>query len=218
MSNPAGIVELRIPKLLRGYVILVLLSAFLGFFTAVAIYNLLHGVMIVISIFWLILVAAGIRSSYKEAGSLGRWMLNIRGGLAPRHFVESVSGGTRPAEVGFGYEWFGGRHIYLRVPVEKIETVEWHPGQATAMTGRDCKDWHVALWYDHDDPDRRKIPSVKPDQDIYIVGPSQRRERTETFGLRLVEFLRNAGADLVPGKDECTFVRRAADAEKLAAT
>lgn len=211
MNDPRTRTELPIPRLRREYVLLVVAAAFVGFFVAIAAYNLLHGVAIVISVVWLILVAAGIWGSYKAGGSLARWLVNIRGGLAPRHFVESVSDGADPAEIGFGYEWFGRRHFYLRLPIGKVETVQWHPGQATAMAGRDCNDWHVALWFDRDDPAPREAWSIKPDQDIYIVGPSRRRVDTEAFGLALVEFLRETGADLVPGKDECTFVRRAED-------
>ena len=73
-------------------------------------------------------------------------------------------------------------------------------------------DWHVWVWFDHDDPAlseaQRKWPHPHPDQEICGIGPSDRKEVTEAFGLKFVDFLRNAGADLVSGPTPNCFLRR----------
>jgi len=76
-------------------------------------------------------------------------------------------------------------------------------------------DWSVVLWFDHGDPvkSQRNQRFRKPDQDVHIVGPSRRKDLTTAFGHSVLEFLRQAGADLVPGEDEFTFVRKAANSQ-----
>jgi hypothetical protein len=70
-------------------------------------------------------------------------------------------------------------------------------------------DWHVTLWFDHNDAAeslrRKALP--KPDQEVYVVGPRRRKKITEAFGLSFVEFLRAAGVILVPGEKDNCFVR-----------
>jgi hypothetical protein len=85
------------------------------------------------------------------------------------------------------------------------------------MAGRDMNDWTVFIWFDHHDPARsekkKRRKYRKPDQKIYCVGPSTRKERTEALGLALVAFLRDAGADLVPADIPDCFARRERAAE-----
>ena len=94
--------------------------------------------------------------------------------------------------------------------MDKVESVDWRAGQASGMTGCDMDDWHVALWFDHDDPiksEKERQWHPKPEQDVYIVGPTRRKKDTASFGMEFVGFLRQAGAALEQGEDDCTFTR-----------
>jgi len=76
-------------------------------------------------------------------------------------------------------------------------------------------DWHVCLWYDHQKPaeaKKRMKWSKKPEQDVYIVGPSRRRDDTAAFGHQFVTFLRNAGVTLTQ-IDRNTFEARKTEEE-----
>ena len=77
------------------------------------------------------------------------------------------------------------------------------------MAGRDMNDWHVAVWYDHLDPVRSQKQAKwrKPDQEVYILGPSSAKEITGEFAHAFLRFLAEGGVNLLPGKDERTFVR-----------
>jgi hypothetical protein len=77
------------------------------------------------------------------------------------------------------------------------------------MAGHDMNDWCIGMWFDLDVNENRgrRRYGRKPDQDIYIVGPSGPKGETRTFGLALVDFLCRAGAPMVRGKDDYTFVR-----------
>ncbi len=88
--------------------------------------------------------------------------------------------------------------------------MEWHTGQVTDMAGHDMNDWHVALWYDHDNPVKslKERNLKKPNQDVYIVGSSGKKGDTSKFGYSFIEFLRQAGIALAEEKDEFTFVRK----------
>jgi hypothetical protein len=172
-----------------------------AFFVALSVLNLVNRVAVIPSAIWLLLVAAVICAFCKVEGT-GKFLRDLLGGFVPTQFVERVAAGTQLTEVRFGYQLFGRRCFYLRLPVGKIEGVNWTTGQGGA--------WHVGLWFDHDDPSKAQEGSPKPDRDVYIVGPPGSKEEAETFGLSLVDFLRNAGASLVRGKDECRFVRQTA--------
>jgi hypothetical protein len=79
------------------------------------------------------------------------------------------------------------------------------------MAGRDMKDWSVALWYAHGDSEKSKKHHMlrKPDQDVYIVGPSRRKEDTATLGIEFVSFLSCVGVLLIPGENDNVYVREA---------
>ena len=198
MTDSVAHPEMRIPKRRAEIVGLIFAVAFVAFFVALSVFNLVNRVAVIPSAIWLLLVTAVICAICRDEEFL-RYLL---GGFASTQFVERVTAETQLAEIRFGYQLFGRRYFYLKLPVGKIEAVDWTIGQAG--------EWHVGLWSDHDDPAKHEEWSGKPDQDVYIVGPPGSKEEAETFGLSLVDFLCNAGASLVRGEDECSFVRKTA--------
>jgi len=62
---------------------------------------------------------------------------------------------------------------------------------------------------------KEKFPGMRrpPGQDLCLVGSSAPKAVTAAFGLALVEFLRQAGANLVAGTDDCHFERRTSSSE-----
>ncbi len=206
MTSEMNSSEMPIPKPRIEVIAAFLITALIVFFVILAVGNLLNRVALISSSVWLLLVTGVIWSRCREEG-VRKFLINLRGVFASKQFVESISGGTHPTEIRFGYQLLGHRHFYLRLRVDKIETVDWRFGQAN---------WCVCLWFDHDDPaksEKKQKWHVKPDQDIYIVGPCRRKEDTAALGHSFVDFLRQAGASLVRGEDECSFVRKGADTE-----
>jgi hypothetical protein len=198
--------EMPIPPKSRGEIVwLSILTAVVIFFVFFAVFDLSHREAIIPSVLWLALVTFGIREEIKRTGSFRKFATEVGGALAGREFVEITSPGGQPAEIQFGFELFGRRHIQRAVLLDKVQTVQWRPGQGTAMSGRDMKDWSVALWFTHDHPTERS--PWKPGQYVHIVGPSRRREDTEILGLALVDILRSAGVPLARGHQETSFVR-----------
>jgi hypothetical protein len=195
-SRPVGRAQFVIP-------VLVVL------FVALAIVNLYHGDGVIFSYLWLGLVTLFIVRDVSEAGGLWKYLVNWLGEWFGSFYVAAESG-----EVRFGFRWLGRRFVQQRIPVERIESVEWSSGQATALARYDMKDWQVVVWFDHGDPkesERRARWARKPDQNLHIVGPDTPKERAEELGLSLVAFLRDAGADLIPGASTTCYVRRDRD-------
>jgi hypothetical protein len=203
-----------IPKPWREVLGAATVTAFILFFVLLSVVNLLNHVAMIPSAAWLLLVLAVVGTSCKEEG-LRTLLVNILGYFASKQFVESISEGTFPVGIRFGYQLLGHRFVYLTIPADKITSVGWHAGQASSFAGRDMKDWYVAVWFFHDDPvrsqKRRNMPN--PDQGVYCVGPSGPKVDVDAFGRSLVDFLRSSGALLSPGKDEYTFVRKATGTE-----
>ena len=176
--------------------------------------NLLNHVAMIASAIWLLLVVLAIWTICSEDG-LRTFLVNVLGCFASRRFVESVSEGMGPARIRYGYQLLGRRFFYLTVPVDRIAEVAWHTGQASDRLGRDADDWHIAIWYYHDDPvkSEKRKGLWNPDQEIFCVGPSGPKSDIAALGHSLVDFLRGSGASLVLGKDECSFVRKTTGAE-----
>jgi len=175
----------------------------------VAIFALCTKAAIVAPIIWLAFVSMGLWVSIKAEGGLRPWLIDLASNLVGRQFI-SVSDNTIPCQVHFGIEMCRHCFIQQKLFINEIESVEWNTGQASAMSGRDMNDWHVAVWFDHNDPmksqKRRQYP--KPDQELFIVGPSGRKQDTEDFALSLVEFFRSAGADLAISDRPTVFARK----------
>ena len=211
MSTPTSTQELAVPKQMREVVGAMMLASFLLFFVSLAVYNLLNCAAIIPSILWLLLVGAVLAGFSREKGARP-FAIEILGAFSLKHFVRTIHRETGGTEIQFGYRMFGRCHLYLTIPVEKIEHINWSTGQATHMARRDMNDWSIAIWYEHGDPikSQKQKGSLNPDQDVYIVGTPGRKENVAAFGHALLVFLRGSGASLVPGNNECTFVRQPA--------
>ena len=208
MAAIAAISEMRIPKSLSQILFQFTIAAIVVSFYILAIVNLFNLVAIVPSAIWLALVPFMVWSGCRCRGVL-TFMIDNIGALVGRQFVEVTPRAVTPGEIRFVFKVLGHRFIHCSIALNTIESVECNAGQATDQAGRDMNDWHVVLWFDHNDAAKslRQNMLRKPDQEVYVVGPDRRKKVTEAFGLSFVEFLRAAGVILVPGeKDDC-FVR-----------
>jgi hypothetical protein len=188
-------------------------TGFLSFIVVVfgilAVLNLANLVAIIPSVIWLLIVTWIVWSGCRDAGGIRRYFCDWLGVFAGRRFAISANDDTGQPAVRFGYELFGRRFYERTIPLNRIESVEWSPGQATSMAGRDMKDWSVALWYDHGDREKSKKHHMlrKPDQDVYIVGPSRPKEDTAALGEDFLSFLRAIGSTLLQGDTDSLYVR-----------
>ena len=149
---------------------------------------------------WLAIIVAYIYGVYKydiyglhkQKGAFRQFCIDFLGHFARKQFVESVHQDTGSAEIRYGFQLFGHRFFYFKVPLDKIESVSWGMGQDHR--------WSVDIWFDHDgaEDQKRQIWS----HNFHEVGPSRRSEKkTEAFALALVDFLCRAGATLVQDED-----------------
>lgn len=185
--------------------------------TFLALFNLANSVGIIISVIWLLIVGWILGNECREAGGLRRYLIAWLAAFAGRRFALFASDDAHQASIRFGYEIFGHRFYQNDVEIKRIESVEWSSGQATSMAGRDMEDWSVALWYDHCNPERSKQRHMlrKPEQDLYIVGPSRRKEDTVPFGMEFVSFLSSVGAFLIRGEGENVYIREAMNTKSI---
>lgn len=204
----AGCSEMAIPKPKGEIVGAVVITAFISFFVLLATVNVVFfRIAMLASVLWLLFVGAILALGAKEEGA-SKLLVKFMGLFAKRHFVESGTSEGGDRAVRFGYRFFGRRFCYLQIAVKRIESVVWNTGQASDLAKRDMNDWQVVVWFDHEDSAKREEWSRKPDQDLYIVGPSGKREDTAALGLELIAFLNRAGATLLRVADENKFVRK----------
>jgi len=179
-------------------------------FMVLAIVNIFLRVALIPSCIWIALVNMIIWSKSRKQGGLLRFLANCLGDIFGRHFAEIPTRDLQWPEIRFGYELFGHRFFNQTIRIDRIEMVAWRTGQATDMAGQDMNDWHVFLWYDHCEQaksEKRQKLYRKPDQDLYIVGPSTKKNKTEALGMELVAFLQSVGATLVQSEMNNCFVR-----------
>ena len=192
--------EIAIPKWSGELVFAVVVIVIFGLATVVALLELLFRVAIMLPCIWLAIVA--ILTWIEYHGRVRERLICLLGVLSQEHFLQCVSNDAGSLDIRYGYRLFGHRLYYFTVPLHKIESLEWAPSQNPAL-------WNVVVWYDHDDLERslRCKGLRKPDQDPLHIGPSRGKEKIQIVGLAVLEFLRRAGARLVQGKDDRTFVR-----------
>jgi hypothetical protein len=200
--------ELAIPKPKRVIIGPIVLALFLVFFIALAIYNLFHAQAIIPSSLWLLLVGSMLFGFCKELG-VKQVAINVLGAFSIKESIQTVPRKDGLNEIQFGYRFLMFRFLYLTVPVNKIESVEWSPGQFSCRMGKDMNDWLVSVWYDHDDPVKSQLQSKlrHPDQEIYIIGLGGPKAEINIFGRSVLDLLRHSGASLVQGASDCIYVR-----------
>jgi hypothetical protein len=211
--------EMTISKSRAEVIFRFAITAIVVFFVLLAIVNFCSGLALIASSAWLALVMWIIWEESRREGGFRGFLISQMGDLFGRRFTKASPADAQPKDVCFGFDLLGHRFIQQCFPIDSIESVEWRPGQATGMAGRDMNDWTVFIWFDHHDPEtsekQKRRKHRKPYQKIYCVGPSTRKERTEALGLSLVAFLRDAGADLVPADIPDCFARRERDAGEM---
>jgi hypothetical protein len=192
----------RIGMLNRGGAVFVaVFSSIVALFAAVAVYNLMHGAALTKlevggSVVWLLLVLLWIVGALVEAGGPRQLIAGI---FARRAFVELQRGISDPPVLRYGFELFNKSFSYDPIDINRIGMVTWNPGQASDMSGRDCRDWAVAVWYVPDGNaiaskwDRANLRGKR----IRIVTPSLPKEDANAIGQSLVALLQSAGIGLV---------------------
>jgi hypothetical protein len=205
---------MAIPKPRSEVIFDFVVTAVVVSFSLLAVVDSFLGIAAIAAIFWLGIITLLTRQATQEAGGLRQFLINRSGDLFGKRFIDCEILDEKHPAIRLGFHLLGHRFIQRRIGINKIESVHWIPGQATDMAGRDVGDWCVFLYYDHDDPAKSAMKrkwSPKPDQDIIAIGPSTRKERTEALGLKLLDFLRDSGAKLVPGATPACFVRPCRD-------
>ena len=164
-------------------------------FVIIAVWNLYNHTALITSGLWLVIVFVNVWTSCVYDVGMRHFIVNCLAVLSCDRYVK-IAGN----KICFSFRWFGLNFEQRHIALDKIVSVEWNAGQATCLARRDMADWSVCLWYDHDDPSKavkRKDRSRKPNQDIYIIGPARRKDITEAFGRKIVQFLGNAGVLLI---------------------
>ena len=210
--NPSR--EMTIPNSGTGVTIQLVMILISVVFLVLAVVNIFNGVGLIASVTWIVFVTMLTWSGIRKEGGLIRFLNHHLGELLGRHYAEVPAHDPPSREIRFGYELLGHRFVKQSISIDAIETVEWCTGQATSMAGRDMHDRHVCLWYDHGDPaksEKQRKWHRKPDQDVFIVGPSTPKQRADALGIQFVEFLRDAGALLVQTETSDCFVRNRHD-------
>lgn len=207
--------EIPVPKSIRAVIGALVgamtLSGFILFFVLLAIYNLCNWTAIFASMIWLLLVSLIVGGLIKSK-ERKQFATDILGSFSRKEFVRAIRLENGETAFQYGFKMFGRWFLYFAVAVRKIESVEWSAGQASHHAVRDLGDWSVAVWYDHDDPVKsqhaRSYKSRRPDQELFIVGMSGKKETTAALGHALLELLRDAGANFSQGENDCSFVRQ----------
>ncbi len=193
--------EMAIPMWSSDFIAFITIDTIAVIATAVAVLELLFQVAIITPCIWLAFIAWRIWCNCKFEGGLRRWLVTFLGVIAHKQLVEAIPQATGSVEIRFGYRLLGRPLLYFKVPLDRIETVKWSHGQARSS-------WNVCIWFDHPEKGPPNKNCVRPeDMGVYCVGPSRGKEKTEALGLAFVDFLSRAGATMVRGKDDCTFVR-----------
>ena len=213
--NDSGIpiLELPVPKLKRAAIGAAMLTAFILFFVLLAIYNLYSWTAIIPSTIWLLLVGFVLGGFIKTDG-WEKFATDILGAFSRKEFIRTIRWENSKTDFQYGFRMFGLRFLYFSIAVERIESIKWNTGQASHMAGRELDDWHVVVWYDHDDPAKSQKQHMlkKPDQDLYIIGMSGAKAETAALGNSLLDLLREAGAIFAQGENDCTYVQQSVSA------
>ena len=196
-----------------GAVSTAVFSAVIAFFVAVALFDLYNCTVFplfasILSIVWLLLVVAGILSAIHVDGGVRRYLINLLAVFSSHHFVEIVSGSDDQLTVNFAFTSRKTCYLHFTISSSVITSVQWGTGQATSLAGRDMNDGHVVLWY-HCQGSKRWTRSGWLEEAPYLFGTTGPKKEIAAFGRAFVQFLRSAGIQLHPTKDECVFSAQA---------
>lgn len=192
MGKPS---EMAVPNISSEVVFLIVWYLVAAAATLLAFINLFTQVQFIVPCVWLTFIAWSSWHACQRQGGFRRWIVNIMGVFVPRHFMESISQDSGSAQIRLGYRLFGKTLLYFTVYLDRIEAINWGEGQGGP------RDWSVFIYF-HGDVPARNWGSLKCDR----IGTSRGKKKAEAFGLAVVEFFCRAGATMVRGKNDCTFV------------
>ena len=152
---------------------------------------------------YLLLVIAGVWCAALLQGGFRQYLMNKGATLASCHFVE-ISQGDGQKIACFGFSIRNRRYDQLCIPTCRIVAVSWGAGQGSESSGRQRKDWMVALWYPSPGA-RRWTGEGWSEEAAFMVGRGGSAVETAAFGQKLVQFLQDAGVELVAGERELEF-------------
>tara|TARA_B100000809_G_scaffold221664_1_gene230093 strand:- start:744 stop:1412 length:669 start_codon:yes stop_codon:yes gene_type:complete len=205
-EHPA-LARMEIPRP-GGTWFLLVFSLLLLFFGALACYYLVYSkampnYVVICATLYLLLVIAGVWCAALLQGGFRQYLMNKGATLASCHFVE-ISQGDGQKIACFGFSIRNRRYDQLCIPTCRIVAVSWGAGQGSESNGRQRKDWMVALWY-HSPGARRWTGEGWSEEAALMVGRGGSAAETAVFGQELVQFLRDAGVELVAGERELEF-------------
>ncbi len=182
---------------------LLVFSLLLLFFGALACYYLVYSkampnYVVICATLYLLLVIAGGWFAALLQGGFRQYLMNKGATLASCHFVE-ISQGDGQKIACFGFSIRNRRYDQLCIPTCRIVAVSWGAGQGSESSGRQLKDWMVTLWY-HSPGARRWSEEA-----ALMVGRGGSAAETAVFGQELVQFLQDAGVELVASERELEF-------------
>ncbi|NUM34634.1 MAG: hypothetical protein HUU50_08825 [Candidatus Brocadiae bacterium] len=176
---------------------------------ALSLNNLYNQVAVLPSFLWLIMIVSILVFGSVEQGAWA-FLTNILGAFAFEHFLEIAETDVNLRKLCFGFRIIGIRVIQKSLDLKNVKMLQWSPGQATSIAGKDMNDWSVVIWFGHDNHtyENSQKAQLNPDQDLYILGPARAKEITEVLGHEILAFIHRAGINMVQGKDEFTFVNQ----------
>lgn len=172
-------------------------------FFLLALFNLflirrLPAISIIASLTWIAIIVVLIVASCRRIG-IRQHLIDFLGSFIRNRFIEIIKKDSNTLLLCFGYVFASKRFYFLKIRADGIKAIDWNLGQASNMTGKDMNDWSVALWFNVSAVEYNEKDSQLG---IYIVGPSGSRDKIETFGNELIDFLcRNQIDIILPPQD-----------------
>ena len=192
-----------------GAWLLLVFSLLLLFFGGLACYYLLYSktmpnYVVTCATLYLALVIAGVWFAAVLEGGFRQYLMNRGATLASCHFVEISQDGDDQQIVCFGFSIRNRQFDQLRIPTCRIVAVSWGAGQGSESSGQQRKDWMVALWY-HSPGAKRWTGEGWSEEVAFLVGRRGSAEETVAFGHEFIQFLQDAGVELVASEWESEF-------------
>lgn len=149
------------------------------------------------SVFWVGMVLFMVIMDFHLAGGFAFWVNGHLMRFAKRHWVRIVRNDSAPPTISIGFELFGRDFDRFRTELSNVTKIDWTSGQATALSGIDSNDWHVAMWYLKNQRSGTWNRLIGESTDLVLIGPQGTKTETAELGERFVGFLAKAGVDLI---------------------